>query len=81
MFFIYLLASRPHGTLYAGVNDRPAQTRLGTQEQGRPRIHLTLRRRQVSLVWSARRLEVGDQTREADQGMAANVEAWADRGW
>jgi hypothetical protein len=38
MFYVYMLASQPCGTLYIGMASEPPAADLGAQEQGRPGI-------------------------------------------
>jgi predicted GIY-YIG superfamily endonuclease len=49
-YYVYLLASRKHGTLYLGVTNDIVRRVYEHRTQGNRRIHGTLRRQQAGLV-------------------------------
>jgi predicted GIY-YIG superfamily endonuclease len=49
-FFVYILASKPFGTLYIGVTSDLNPTRSGAQNQSSPRLCRTLWHRPAGLV-------------------------------
>jgi putative endonuclease len=73
MFYVYLLASQPHGTLYAGITDD--LVRRVTEHKANAVPGFTARYRVERLVW----FEV-HATRDAAWGRERQIKEWR-RAW
>jgi putative endonuclease len=79
MYFVYLLASKPYGTLYVGVTSNLAK-RLAEHKAKLVRgFTAEYGVGSTGLVRVPRRACIGAAAREADQGMETRLENQSDR--
>src|SRR5690348_12562322 len=71
-YWVYILASKPGGTLYVGVTNDPARLRA-PRRPGR-KLHQALRHQDARLFRSARNDRGGASAREEPQALVARVE-------
>jgi putative endonuclease len=72
MFYVYMLASKPYGTLYVGVTSDLA--RRVWEHKNKLRVQQAIRCRQAGLVRDPRLRRSGNPARGADKGVEARLE-------